>query len=106
MEYGSFSLQPGAVQEVRIPPIASCASVTQSGVPERYSLQSVTTSPIRLHLVFAGMATIEKPTDDLLNSLAYVLSKNLPCCEGWRESRSMFRAMNTVRRSLGDRASI
>jgi hypothetical protein len=24
------------------------------------------------------MATIEKPTDDLLNSLAYVLSKNLP----------------------------
>ena len=24
------------------------------------------------------MATIEKPIDDLLNSLAYVLSKNLP----------------------------
>ena len=24
------------------------------------------------------MATIEKPTDDLLNSLAYVLAKNLP----------------------------
>ncbi len=25
-----------------------------------------------------GMATIEKPTDDLLNSLAYVLAKNPP----------------------------
>ena len=25
-----------------------------------------------------GMATIEKPTDDLLNSLAYALAKSLP----------------------------
>jgi len=53
MEHGSFSLQPGAVQEVRTGSTYRLLR-TKSGPPERYSLQSVTMSLRRLHLVFAS----------------------------------------------------